>query len=61
MEQPVTNKPINTAPNATVQVKALETIKGDPLLYVVIDTLKGRVSVSIGEKNYKALVEILSK
>lgn len=54
-------KPINTAPNATVTLKALETIKEDKLLYVVIDTLKGRVSVSIGEKNYKALTEILNK
>lgn len=56
--EPVVN--VNTQ-NATVSVKELETIKGDKLLYAVIDTKKGRVAISIGEKNHKALAEILSK
>lgn len=54
--KPVVN--LGTA-NAKVSTKELETIKGDKLLYAVIDTLKGRVAISIGEKNHKALVEIL--
>lgn len=56
--EPVVN--VNTQ-NATVSVKELETIKGDKLLYAVIDTKKGRVAISIGEKNHKALTDILSK
>lgn len=47
--------------NATVQVKEIENIKGDKQLYVTIDTPKGRVAISIGEKNHKLLTEILSK
>lgn len=50
----------NTA-NATVQLKELETINGEKQLYVTIDTLKGRVNISIGEKNHKKLQEILNK
>lgn len=51
---------VNTA-NATVTARQLENIKGEKLLYAQIDTLKGRVTISIGEKNHKALTEILSK
>lgn len=51
---------VNTA-NATVTARELENIKGEKLLYAQIDTLKGRVTISIGEKNHKALNEILSK
>lgn len=64
MDTPVTNnKPVinQGTQNATVTVKALENIKGDALYYVVIDTLKGRVPVSIGERNYKLINELISK
>lgn len=47
--------------NATVSVKGLENIKGDTLYYCVIDTVKGRVAISVGEKNYKALTDLLQK
>lgn len=47
--------------NATVSVKALENIKGEALYYCVIDTLKGRVPISIGERNYKLISELLAK
>lgn len=47
--------------NATVSVKEIENIKGEPNRYIVIDTLKGRVHVSIGEKNFKLLQEVLTK
>lgn len=57
-QKPVIN--VGTA-NATVTPKELENIKGEKLLYVQIDTLKGRVAISIGEKNFKALTEILNK
>lgn len=57
-QKPVIN--VGTA-NATVTPKELENIKGEKLLYVQIDTLKGRVAISIGEKNFKALMEILNK
>lgn len=55
-------KPTNVGtPNATVKLREFDTIKGDKLKYVEIHTLKGYVYISIGEKNFKALGEILEK
>jgi hypothetical protein len=56
-----TTKAVNTAPNATVSVRQIEQINGSLLNYVVIDTLKGRVAISIGEKNMKAIQELVTK
>lgn len=45
--------------NASVKTQKVTTIDNKDLLYVTIVTSKGTVNVSIGEKNYKKLQEIL--
>lgn len=57
-QKPVTN--VNTA-NATVTPIELENIKGEKMYYCRVDTIKGRINISVGEKNFKALAEILTK
>lgn len=44
---------------ADVTVKQIEQISGGKLNYVVIETDRGRVNVSVGDKNYTKLTELL--
>nr|WAE43656.1 MAG: hypothetical protein [Microviridae sp.] len=46
---------------ALVSAIAHKDIKGKELLYVIIDVNGKQVYINIGEKNFKALQELLSK
>lgn len=46
--------------NATVQAVKVLDINENKLLYVTIKTERGRVAISIGEKNFAKLEEILT-
>lgn len=45
--------------NARVTVKELENISGGKLKYVIIETNRGQVPISIGDKNYDKVQELL--
>lgn len=45
--------------NAKVRVEQITNIKKEKLNYVVIETARGEVPISIGEKNYNVLQELL--
>lgn len=46
---------------ADVKVTTVTNIEGAKQLYVTIETEKGKVNISIGEKNYTKLNEMLTE
>lgn len=46
--------------NAQVKVQTIENIQGTKQLYVTIQTTRGKVHISVGEKNYAKLEELLT-
>lgn len=46
--------------NAQVKAETIVDINENKLLYVTIKTPRGKVAISIGEKNYAKLAEILT-
>lgn len=62
IQQPVAGSHIKLKKmnNAQVQAVQVEDINLNKLLYVTIKTERGRVAISIGEKNYAKLTELLT-
>lgn len=46
--------------NAHVKVQTIENIQGTKQLYVTIETGRGKAHISVGEKNYAKLQELLT-
>lgn len=46
--------------NAHVKVQTIENIQGTKQLYVTVETTRGKVHISVGEKNFAKLQEILT-